>query len=160
MKVGEKIKALRLEKQMTQNQLATISEISESAIRKYEKGERQPKLEQLTKIANALEVGVNDLLSDSTKNNTWINIKDIEKVKEMLPREIILEIKKEILKTMLDFKNPDNANAVLSAIPKSKIENLLDTILETIDIELMLDNIESEPVLNIKTRPKKNTSKD
>lgn len=163
MRIGEKIKALRTEKQMTQNQLATISGISESAIRKYEKGERQPKLEQLTKIANTLGVNVNDLLAeitDSTKNHTWVNIKDIEKVREMLPKENILEVKKEILKAMLDFNN--QANAVISVIPEDKIESILDIILKTIDIELMVDNADPEPTLHIKilTEAQKNTTTD
>lgn len=64
MKTNEKIKAFRKKSNLTQKQLAEKSNIAEITIRKYEKGDRVPKLEQLTKIAVALECSPVDLLDD------------------------------------------------------------------------------------------------
>lgn len=66
MKTNEKIKAFRKKNNLTQKQLAEKSSIAEITIRKYEKGDRVPKLEQLTKIAVALGCSSMDLLDDDT----------------------------------------------------------------------------------------------
>ena len=59
MNTGEKIKYFRLARNMTQEQLAQEADISFSTLRKYEANERNPKYEQLSKIAAALEISVN-----------------------------------------------------------------------------------------------------
>ena len=62
---GEKIKKNRTQKGFTQKQLAQKCSMYESQIRKYETGKIHPKIETLQKIANALQVSVNSLRSDS-----------------------------------------------------------------------------------------------
>ena len=52
MNTGEIIKYFRLARNMTQEQLAQDAEISFSTLRKYEANERNPKYEQLSKIAD------------------------------------------------------------------------------------------------------------
>ena len=59
MNTGEIIKYFRLARTMTQEQLAQDAEISFSTLRKYEANERNPKYEQLSKIADALGISVN-----------------------------------------------------------------------------------------------------
>ena len=59
MNTGEKIKYFRLAHGITQEQLAQDAEISHSTLRKYEANERNPKYEQLLKIADALGISVN-----------------------------------------------------------------------------------------------------
>ena len=59
MNTGEIIKYFRLARNMTQEQLAQDAEISFSTLRKYETNERNPKYEQLSKIADALGISVN-----------------------------------------------------------------------------------------------------
>ena len=56
-----RIQAFRKEKGLSQAQLAEKAGISEISIRKYENGERNPKIETLGKIAMALNVPVSDL---------------------------------------------------------------------------------------------------
>lgn len=53
---SRKIKKLREKRQLTQRQLAELSGISESAMRSYELGDRNPKKEVLERIAMALRV--------------------------------------------------------------------------------------------------------
>lgn len=72
MTVGEKIKSFRSLKQLTQKALADKSGISEISIRKYEAGERNPKPEQLKKIAAALGIGEN-IFFDIPLNTLEIN---------------------------------------------------------------------------------------
>ena len=54
MNTGEIIKYFRLARNMTQEQLAQDAEISFSTLRKYEANERNPKYEQLSKIARCV----------------------------------------------------------------------------------------------------------
>lgn len=56
MTTGKMIATLRVEKGITQKELALRSGVSEISIRKYEASERNPKYEQLQKIATALEI--------------------------------------------------------------------------------------------------------
>ena len=56
MTVGENIKEIRKEKHLTQKQLGEQCGISESTLRQYEIGYRNPKIETIKKIADALAV--------------------------------------------------------------------------------------------------------
>ncbi len=62
MSVGEKIKLYRDKKGLTQEQLGELIGVKGATITRYEKNDRQPKIEQLTKIAAALSVEINELL--------------------------------------------------------------------------------------------------
>lgn len=62
MTVAENIKKIRKEKGLTQKQLGEKCKMSESTLRQYELGFRNPKLQTLAKIAAALDVSANDLL--------------------------------------------------------------------------------------------------
>lgn len=66
MTVGERIKSVRLEKGMTQKQVAIFCGMADSAIRKYESGKVMPKLETLRRIAGALNVEWTDLVDSDT----------------------------------------------------------------------------------------------
>lgn len=69
MTIGEKILKLRTDQNLTQKQLANICGFSQSALNFWENGKRQPKIEQLEKIANALDVSVADLMGLTYKEN-------------------------------------------------------------------------------------------
>ena len=60
MTVGEKIKTYRKMRGISQKTLGELAGgINEVTIRKYEAGDRNPKPEQLLKIANALGISIN-----------------------------------------------------------------------------------------------------
>ena len=59
MTVGEKIKTFRNIRGISQNMLGQLAGIDGTTIRKYELGSRNPKPDQLLKIANALGVSIN-----------------------------------------------------------------------------------------------------
>lgn len=62
---GEKIKSIRIQKGLTQKQLAEKSGISEISIRKYESNDRKPKFETIRSIASALDVYISDIVGDN-----------------------------------------------------------------------------------------------
>lgn len=67
MTIGEKIKEARLSAKMTQKELAEKCGMADSAIRKYESGKVTPKIETLSKIAQALDISVVELSPELEK---------------------------------------------------------------------------------------------
>lgn len=61
MSIGENIKQFRTKNGLTQKQLGEKCGMADSAIRRYELGKANPKIETLQKIADALDVFVTDL---------------------------------------------------------------------------------------------------
>ena len=61
-KVAEKLKEVRLEKGMTQADIAEKAGLHPNSYAKIERGEATPSLETLEKIAKALSVRSSDLL--------------------------------------------------------------------------------------------------
>lgn len=62
MTIGERIKQARKTKGFTQKQLGEASGTSETTVKQYERGVRQPRLEQLQAIATALDVPLERLI--------------------------------------------------------------------------------------------------
>lgn len=62
MNIGERIKTLRKNAGYTQKGLAIAAGIALVSLQQYERGVRQPRIDQLQKIASALNVPVLDLL--------------------------------------------------------------------------------------------------
>lgn len=81
--LGLNIKKLRLERKIEQKDLAAMAGISHSYLSNVEKGNRNPALKTLEKIAAALEVPSNKLLEreESGKNLTYLYIENLEKQK-------------------------------------------------------------------------------
>lgn len=65
MTIGKKIAKLRTEKNLTQKQLADMCGFSQSALNLWENGKRQPKREQLEKIAKFFDFPLYLLLDDN-----------------------------------------------------------------------------------------------
>lgn len=66
MTIGERIKTARSNAGLTQRALAEKSGIATGTVQQYELGKRQPRIEQLQKIADALEVDINYLVHGKT----------------------------------------------------------------------------------------------
>lgn len=66
MTTGEKIREIRKEKKLTQQQLGKLLGVSGSMIGQYEKGERNPKYITLQKIASVLGVNIEDIIGIET----------------------------------------------------------------------------------------------
>lgn len=62
MDVGSKIRKARKSKGFTQIKVAELAGIAVNSLRLYESGKRQPHIEQLQKIAHALQIDIYDLI--------------------------------------------------------------------------------------------------
>lgn len=95
MKIGEKLKYLRKQKKLTQNELAKLINIGQSTYAHWEKDERIPRKENFEKLAELYEIEVSELFEDvdNLEKETQNNIFD----------SIILEIAK---KGLLDADTP------------------------------------------------------
>ena len=126
---GDKIRKYRTEKGLTQKKLGELCGIADSNIRKYESGNQNPKIETIQKIANALEVNINELTSYkiSTKDGNTYNSTSTNA--DLLSRKI--ELKNKLLsqyKTTLKYIN-------------SEIEDLS---VEAKDLEHRIDKLSKE----------------
>lgn len=83
MDIGEKIKILRKQKKMRQEDVAKLSGIHQSTISSYELGNINPSLEAIRELSRVLEVDA-DYLEDNTKKN-------YEK-SDLIPHEAINEM--------------------------------------------------------------------
>lgn len=74
MKFGERLKNFREQKNLTQEELASLSGISARSIQRYENGTNRPRVEAAEKIAKALDIqvdvllGTNDMLVAEAKS--------------------------------------------------------------------------------------------
>ena len=84
--LGARIKNKRLEKNLTQEQLAEKVDLSAVYIGQIERGERKMTIQTLVKLANVLETSIEELLSDSTEGN--LNAK----LNELLDKEKKLDV--------------------------------------------------------------------
>ena len=87
MTLFENIKALRVEKDWTQGDLAKFAGVSIETIKRYENGKTNPTNDNLSKIANALGVEIKNLydgaspsVSLSQKNNMSLSAKKVSPI--------------------------------------------------------------------------------
>lgn len=87
--IGEKIREIRKKANLTQKDLAKLSGIAAITIRKYENNERNPKKEQIEKIAKALKVTPFKIMG----YDYWDKSKDMKKLLSEV--KLLSNIKKE-----------------------------------------------------------------
>ena len=64
MSIGEKIKELRIEKRLSQMQLAKMIDVSQKAIDYWERNINEPKASYIIKLVKAFEISFDDFFSD------------------------------------------------------------------------------------------------
>ena len=84
---GKFISQKRKEKNLTQEQLAELVDLSPMHISVIERGVKLPKLETLINIANILDVSADVLLQDVVKNQTKLFASEASTLISQLPRE-------------------------------------------------------------------------
>lgn len=72
---GERVKELRLDKGLTQQELANSFYLNKSSISRYEKNKQIPELETLEKLSDFFEVSLDYLLGKSDIKNPEAAIK-------------------------------------------------------------------------------------
>lgn len=89
MNIGERIKTARKKAGLTQAQLAEKTGVATITIRQYELGKRQPRIEQLRKIASALGLYISDLV----EGEQWKQFSP----EELMPEERLAKVASENL---------------------------------------------------------------
>ena len=78
MSFSENLKSIRKEKQLTQENLAELLNVSRQAISKWESGQGYPEIDKLVKLSDLFEISLDELIrepsnqsdSSSAKNST------------------------------------------------------------------------------------------
>ena len=105
--IGERLKKARLEKNLTQEQLAEQIDVSTVFISQIENGSRKPSLETIYKISIALKIKIDTLINNDTADE---NIRDIEKLIELLSRcspserDFVTDISREVIIKLMEHK--------------------------------------------------------
>ena len=117
MILGSRIKTLRKEKGLTQQQLADLVNITKVSICCYEKGNRTPNLETFMDLVDVLDTTPNYLLGTDIK----VVAEDEEDYSVLLPKEdiqIINEIRKN--DTLINYLRENPKRGVEYIIKKTK----------------------------------------
>src|SRR5690606_7237141 len=83
---GDRLRKLRQEKRLTQEQLGKIIHVSKVSISGYENGERSPDTENLTRLANFFDVTTDYLLGRTDNPNGHVEIDPIAEHKRILKK--------------------------------------------------------------------------
>lgn len=89
MNMGEKLKSLRLEKKLTQKQVADRIGLAISAVSSYESGSRYPSYEVLVQLARIFHVTTDYLLGMTDKRNidvTGLDDGEIELISQLVDK--------------------------------------------------------------------------
>lgn len=86
MTIGENIKRIRKEKNLTQKKLGEMCGIAEPTIRKYESNKLNPKIETIDKIASALGVNIVDIMERFTMEQ-WENTSEYQRLEKAVNAE-------------------------------------------------------------------------
>jgi len=103
MHIGEKIKQIRHEKNMSLRQLAVMSDINHAYLSRIENGKVQPSVESLTKIAKALGCDVADFFEKKMEVDDELKKEGVQWVifgKELEKEGITLEQVKEWIRAI------------------------------------------------------------
>ena len=89
MNMGEKLYSLRIEKKLTQKQLAARIGLATSAVSSYESGSRYPSFETLIKLARIFHVSTDYLLGLTERRSidvTGLTDEEIELVSQLVDK--------------------------------------------------------------------------
>lgn len=93
--IGKRIQEVRKQQEMTQAELAALTDMSDSYISCIETAKKQASLESLIRISNALGITVDELLSGNQLHNPTDYQTDIDLLMEdcsLLERRFIYEL--------------------------------------------------------------------
>ena len=85
--VGQRIRAARERKHLTQEELAALVDISPTHVSVIERGTKIPRMDTFVAIANVLEVSADSLLVDVVDHAVESTASELSGLMENLPRE-------------------------------------------------------------------------
>lgn len=132
MSLGENIKEIRKNKGYTQKQLAEKLGTSPQNLAQYENGKRQPKLETIKKMADALECSVADL--DDSITEKFQPIFDVRKYITAIDKKNILKNFPDLQFSVKDSVEDDDIDYFLEWLEENGIK-FTDTDMTICDID-------------------------
>jgi len=115
MNIGLLIKNERLKKNISGNKLSKIANISQSGLSAIERGEQDPTFYMIEKICSALNITVQELISNDNFSNEKLDIEN-----HLL-----------ILRMAIEKDNSHYRNQELNESEKTFIKNSIDMILDS-----------------------------
>lgn len=97
-KIGEKIKNLLLENNISQKDLSVRLNLSEATISKYISGERKPKIDMVVNLATALNTTVDYLLGTEKEN---VDFAKLGRILARSKNELSQEQKRKLINILL-----------------------------------------------------------
>lgn len=121
MSIGENIKKYRVEKGLTQQELADIIGVQRAAISKYEKNIVSISINQIEKIASALDITTSQLLYDQEIENTLNQSADDEAQRQEM---YLKELREDTINKYdsLDLFGQKAANKYINFLAKDEEE--------------------------------------
>ena len=104
MTIGKRIAALRREKNLKQDDLAQMLEVSPQAVSKWENDQTYPDISLLPKLAKILGVSVDELLSGK---------QELQPVVTLVPEDQRKDIKDMVLRIVVDSADGDKVRVNL-----------------------------------------------
>lgn len=93
---GERLRKLRQDRELKQEQIAAILNVSPSSVGMYERGEREPSLDTLIKLSEFYKVSLDYLLKGKKEDDILLNRNLYFFDSSNLSNEELEEIKKHI----------------------------------------------------------------
>lgn len=105
--IGQRIRQYRQEKRLSQELLSEKADVTPAHFSHIERGHTKPSLPTLIRIANALDITIDDLLCDNVDKSRHVRVKDVDRLLEdCTPQEMkalteILTAAKKALRTIV-----------------------------------------------------------
>ncbi len=99
---SQKLKQLREEKGFSQQDLADRADINKMLISKYETERSTPSMENLGKIAKALDITTDYLIFDNVPSDKRVEFKDLELMEKFREAENLSDEDRKTIKTLVD----------------------------------------------------------
>lgn len=146
--LGKRIAALRRQKELTQDNLAQILDVSSQAVSKWENDQTCPDISLLPQLAQTLGVSVDELLSGKSEHLPVV---------QMLPKEKQKDINDMMLRIIVDSADGDKVRLNL---PLALAQVALDmgvelpnisgsSVMKNIDLKQIMDLIERGVIGNL-----------
>lgn len=151
---SDRLKALRIEKGLTQKELANLLHVSQNAIHNWETGKREPKIETIERIAAALKVDYSQLIGMEEIPITKDLITKRPDIREALTQGMLEVFGTSADERLIELIKNDNSDKVInvfnSLIKRVSINekyhqlqiNLVDVDIDNINKECLLKNFD------------------
>lgn len=135
----QRLKQLRLEYKLTQQELANILDVSQNAVYNWENGKRQPRLEQIRKISEFFSVPLYELLDDLVNfcDSTILRNEEYTLLASLKPGDVVTTSDIQEQKVLSDFRLLNNYGKT-EAI--KRVEELTEIRKYTVEEKEALEN--------------------